>query len=544
MLRSLYSGVSGIRNHQMRMDVIGNNIANINTIGYKGGRIIFSEALNQTLANASPGLGEGYINPMQVGLGMKTTAIENQFAQGSLENTGVITDMALEGEGFFVLNGSSGRLFTRAGQFYFNSEGKLVTHRGLAVQGWTVDPDDTQPSYGPGNLSDIVIEPNMISEASGTANVYLSGNLNAGLETTTEVWEMGSALSEASANATAATLLNNLDQVSTPLITGDTIEISGTDADGSAVSATYTYAAGDTVQNLLDSISAAFSGATATISDGKVVLTDTAAGDSSTTISLSNGAANTGSISWPNFVNPTPGVTAKSRTSAVIYDTLGAAHNMVIEFSKSTTDGLWTWEITTTGDETISSGSTGTARFDDSGNLTSFMLDDGASDLTIDPGNGAEVMHVTLHAEDGDGFVGLSQMDSLSTLNIRDQDGRATGELLGLTIGRDGMISGTFSNGQIENLAKLAVAQFPTNTGLNDLGDSLYQASIASGDENIINLQEGSATTIISGALEMSNVDLSQEFTDMIVTQKGFEASSRVISTANQLLDELMRLKR
>lgn len=544
MLRSLYAGVSGIRNHQMRMDVIGNNIANINTIGYKGGRIIFSESLNQTLSNASPGLGEGYINPMQVGLGMKTTAIENQFAQGSLENTGVITDMALEGEGFFVLNGSTGRLFTRAGQFYFNSDGKLVTHRGLGVQGWMVNSENTQAGFGPGNLSDIVIEPNMISEANGTSNVYLSGNLNSGLETTTEVWEMGSSLTASSADATAATLLNNLDQVSTPLIAGDTIEISGSDSDGTAVTATYTFADGDTVQDLLDSISAAFSGSTATISEGKIVLTDTTAGDSSTTISLSNGAANTGSISWPNFVNPTPGVTAKSRTSAVVYDTLGAAHNMVIEFSKSTTDGLWTWQITTSGDETVSAGDTGTARFDASGNLTSFMLDNGASALTIDPGNGAETMQITLHAEDGDGFVGLSQMDSLSTLNVREQDGRATGELIGLTIGRDGMISGTFSNGQIENLAKMAVAQFPTNTGLNDLGDGLYQTSIASGDENILSLQDGAATTIISGALEMSNVDLSQEFTDMIVTQKGFEASSRVISTANQLLDELMRLKR
>jgi len=544
MLRSLYAGVSGLRNHQMRMDVIGNNIANINTVGYKGGRIIFSEALNQTLSNATPSMGTGYINPMQVGLGMKTTAIENQFAQGSLENTGVITDMALEGDGFFVLRGSTGRLFTRAGQFYFNSDGKLVTQSGLAVQGWKVGSEETAAGYGPGNLSDIVIEPNMISEAKETGNVYLSGNLNAGLETTTEDWTMGSALTASGTNATAATELNNLDQVSTPLIAGDTIEISGTDHDGTAVSATYTYAANDTVQDLLDAISAAYSGATASISDGEIVLTDTTAGDSSLTINLNNGAANTGSISWPSFVNSTPGVTAKSRTSSVVYDSLGGSHNIVIEFSKTDTDGLWSWQISTTGDETISSGSTGTATFDSSGKMTSFMFDNGASEVTMDPGNGASTMHLTLHAESGDGYSGLSQFDSLSTLNVRDQDGRATGELVGLTIGRDGMISGTFSNGEIEDIAKMAVAQFPNNTGLNDLGDSLYQASIASGDENILNLKDGDATSIVSGALEMSNVDLSKEFTDMIITQKGFEANAKVITTSDQLLDDLIRLKR
>jgi len=546
MLRSMYAGVSGLRNHQMKMDVLGNNIANINTVGYKGGRIHFAESLNQTLSNASPSQGSGYINPMQVGLGMKTTGIENLFNQGALENTGVVTDMALEGDGFFVLQGSTSRLFTRSGQFYFGADGRLVTNQGLDVQGWMVDrtTGTVDSEFGSGNLTNISVDPNTISEAEATQNVWFSGNLNAGLKTTIEVHSTGTALQEGTIDADAATELNNLDQTSIALVAGDTVEISGVNPDGTTVSATYTYAAGDTVQELLDSINGAFTGVTAAITDGNIVLTDTVAGDSETFISLSNGTTNTGTVSWPNFVDTEVGYTAKARTSSVVYDSLGGAHNVVIEFTKTTTDGQWTWETLVTGDETVTAGSTGTVQFDLAGNLTSFLLDGGDADVTIDPGNGAAEMHLILHAEDTEGHAGISQYDNISTLNIRDQDGRASGELVGLTIGRDGLVSGSFSNGEIESLAKLAVAKFPNNGGLSDLGNSLYQTSIASGDEMIVSLEEGAGTSIISGALEASNVDLSKELTEMIITQKGFEASAKVISTANQLLDELIRLKR
>ena len=544
MLRSLYAGVSSLRNHQMKMDVLGNNIANINTIGYKGGRINFSESLNQTLATAQPGLGTGYVNPMQVGLGMKAVSIQNNFSQGSLENTGVQTDLALEGDGFFVLQGTNGRLYTRAGQFFFNADGKLVNQKGLAVQGWAVNENTQANGFGPGNLSDVVIDPNMISEAQETGNVYLSGNLNAGLETTTEVWTMSNAFTVGGVDATATTDINTLDQVSTPLVDGDTIVISGTDSDGTDISATYTYTSGDTLQDLLDAINAAYSGSQATISGGKIVLTDTEEGDSSTTISLANGSSNTGSINLPPFENTVKGVTGKARTSVLVYDSLGGSHNLIVEFSKTSTDGEWTWEATMSGDETISSGATGRATFDSSGNLTSFLFDGGVSEITIDPGNGADTMNIKLHAESTGDYAGLSQYDSLSTLSVREQDGRATGELIGITIDPQGLISGTFSNGEIDPIAKLATAMFPNDGGLNDLGDNLYQESLASGTVQIKELEEGDATTIISGALEMSNVDLSEQFTEMITTQRGFQAAAKVITTSDQILDELLRLKR
>jgi len=481
MLRALYSGVSGLINHQMKMDVLGNNIANVNTVGYKGGRINFSEALNQTLSSASPGRGTGYINPMQVGLGMKTSSIENVFQQGNLESTGVITDMALEGEGFFMLKTNSGDFYTRAGQFFFNADGKLVNQRGLAVQGWMVNDDTTQLGFGAGNLNDVIIDPNLISEAVETEHVWLSGNLNAGLETSAEVWAMGSALTEAGVDATGATLLNNLEQVSTPYVAGDTIEISGSNPDGTAVSATYTYAVGDTVQQLADAISAAYTGATASVVDGQITLTDDVAGTSSSSVSLSNGAANTGEITLPNFVNTNPGTTGTSRTSVVVYDSMGGSHNVIVDFTKTVNNGEWTWEASTSGDETIISGGTGTLSFDDAGVMTSFLFDGGFTELTLDPGNGANMMEVSLHAESGTDYSGISQFESLSTLNVREQDGRSTGSLIGLTIGYDGMISGSFTNGAIDNIAKIGIATFSNNGGLSDMGDGIYQESLASG---------------------------------------------------------------
>ncbi|MCD6374680.1 MAG: flagellar hook protein FlgE [Caldisericaceae bacterium] len=536
MLRSLLSGVSGLRNHQMRMDVIGNNIANINTVGFKGGRLNFSEALSQTIGT--------YLNPMQIGLGMKTTSIENLFSQGSLEQTGVLTDMAIEGDGFFVLNAGEVRVLTRAGQFFFDADGKLVNHRGLAVQGWMMTDQNKSLGFGTGNLSDISIDMNMVSEPKETKNIWLSGNLNAGLKTTNEVWTLGSALTIGGANADATTDLNSLDQVSTPLVAGDTIEISGTNPDGSTVTATYTYTAGDTVQDLLDAINAAFSGATATIENGKIVLTDTEAGESSTTIRLTNGIANTGRIDIANFVNTVAGETGKAKASAVVYDSLGASHNVILEFTKAATANEWTWVAKTTGDEKILAGGSGRATFNEAGMLTSFTFDDGDTQLQLDPKNGADIMTIDLHSESGEGRMGLTQFDSLSTLSVKEQDGRAVGRLVSLTIDNKGVINGTFSNGENMSLAKIALAQVPNKGGLIQLGEGLYQTSVASGAEQIVELDDKSITSIVSGALEMSNVDVSKEFTDMITTQRGFEASARVITTADQMLDELIRLKR
>ncbi len=665
MLKSLQAGVSGLRNHQMKIDVLGNNIANVNTVGFKSGRINFSEALNQTLSDASPGLGTGYINPLQVGLGMNTSSIENIFAQGSLENTGVKTDLALQGDGFFIVKNGETPLYTRAGNFFFNSDGKLVNQKGLAVQGWMNPETVSTGGLGIGNVQDIVIDTDYVSPAVATQNAYLNGNINAGNRTVAEVWESpkslinraitsGSAAAPvfpmtitagandeftlkiqdnatsvisadltlaagnyadldalvsqintqvaatsnisnrvvavnnggtlqfqqvhgneatsitakdgtnsalatigfadgdtASASAgTSASLLNNLLDETTfanGLQNGDKIEISGTNPDGSIVTSSFTYGAandGTTLGDLTAKIQSSYNGISVAVSAGKLVVTDNVAGDSKTTLNLSNGSANTGTMIFPGFSNTTPGNTGTATTSVLVYDSLGASHNLIVEFTNTENPNEWSWKASTTGDASIASGGTGKATFSDSGALTSFSYDGGVNQLTLTPGNGGAESQILLHAESTSEFSGISQFSSVSTLNVRTQDGKSTGALLGLTIDKGGAVSGSFSNGDIVNMAKVAVAQFSNNTGLSDLGDGLYATSIASGDAKVLDPVSDPTSSIVSGALEMSNVDLAQEFTELITAQRGFQANAKIITTADSILDELIRLKR
>ncbi|HED11460.1 MAG TPA: flagellar hook-basal body complex protein [Caldithrix abyssi] len=665
MLKSLSSGVSGLRNHQMKIDVLGNNIANVNTVGFKGSRINFSEALNQTLKNAKPGVGTGFINPVQVGLGMSTSSIENVFTQGALENTGVLTDLALEGEGFFMLKNGDSNLYTRAGNFFFNSEGKLVNQKGLAVQGWMLPLADSTGGLGLGNTSDITIDTDYVSPAKATQNVYLTGNINAGNQTVAEVWESPRAYieraivtgsgtaptfpvtitadtnddlsiviqdnatssiqgdltlsagsyadmdalvaeintqiaatsnisnrvtavnnggtlefqqvngnenttitlkdgtntalatigyadgdSDTAAIASSTTALNDLlenTSFANQLQNGDIIDISGTNPDGSVVTSTFTYGAtndGTTLGDLVTVLGNSYSGVTVSLSSGIIKMTDNVPGDSETTVNLANNSNNTGTMTFPGFTNTVPGNTGKATTSVLVYDSLGASQNLILEFTNTGSNNEWTWQATTTGDATIASGGTGRVTFDESGNLTSFTYDGGVNQLTLNPGNGAEQASILLHAQSTADSTGITQYDSVSTLTVREQDGNATGSLIGITIDRDGVISGSFSNGDIQSMARIALAQFANNVGLSDLGDGLYAKSIASGDPMVINPEADISTGIVSGALEMSNVDLAEEFTQMITAQRGFQANAKVITTADTILDELIRLKR
>ncbi len=665
MLKSLSSGVSGLRNHQMKIDVLGNNIANVNTVGFKGSRINFSEALNQTLKNAKPGVGTGFINPVQVGLGMSTSSIENVFTQGALENTGVLTDLALEGEGFFMLKNGDSNLYTRAGNFFFNSEGKLVNQKGLAVQGWMLPLADSTGGLGLGNTSDITIDTDYVSPAKATQNVYLTGNINAGNQTVAEVWESPRAYieraivtgsgtaptfpvtiitntnddlsiviqdnatssiqgdltlsagsyadmdalvteintqiaatsnisnrvtavnnggtlefqqvngnenttitlkdgtntalatigyadgdSDTAAIASSTTALNDLLENTTfadRLQDGEIIDISGTNPDGSAVTSTFTYGAandGTTLGDLVTVLGNSYSGVTVSLNDGIINMTDDVPGDSETTVTLASNTNNNGTMTFPGFTNTVPGNTGKATTSVLVYDSLGASQNLILEFTNTGSNNEWTWQATTTGDATIASGGTGRVTFDESGNLTSFTYDGGVNQLTLNPGNGAEQASILLHAQSTADSTGITQFDSVSTLTVREQDGNATGSLIGITIDRDGVISGSFSNGDIQSMARIALAQFANNVGLSDLGDGLYAKSIASGDPMVINPEADISTGIVSGALEMSNVDLAEEFTQMITAQRGFQANAKVITTADTILDELIRLKR
>ena len=555
MLRSLTSAVSGLKNFTIMLDVLGNNLANVRTLGYKGSRVTFSETRSQSLTGISRGFWGGFGNQKQIGLGVGISSTDLDLTQGSLEFTGTPTDMAIEGNSYFILSDGEKNRYARAGNFFFNNQGILVNPNGLAVQGWRADNAGEINVFSP--LQEIFLDTNLSSPASATDTVFLSGNLDASQVPLENVWASGIPLTVAadSSLALSTTALNDLAQTGTPLTSGNTISITGTMPDGTAVSDTFTYASdGTTVGALLTKISSAFGGqAVASISDGKIKLTDVLdddgyitgtsveAGDTATRITLSSAY----DIAMPTFENSVEGFTGKVSTSTAVYDSLGSSHNVVITFTKTKIDGEWRWEAETVGgNSTILDGGTGMIQFSDDGEVVSFDVDGTATGIVINPGTGAAQFTVQLDVQGGVGFSGVTQFASDPTLIVREQDGKPTGVLLRFAIDTQGIITGIFSNDENITLAQVALAEFPNPLGLLRSGDGIFDLASSTGTPIVGAAGEQFNSSILSGSLESSNVDLVRQFTDMITTQRGFQASARVVTTADQVLEETMRLKR
>ncbi len=659
MMRALFAGVSGLRSHQYKIDVLGNNIANINTIGYKGSRVTFAETLTQMLSGSQKSVEGGYTNPMQIGLGMSLGSIDAQLDQGALEATGNLTDLAIQGDGYFVIGEGSTRLFSRAGAFHLDSDGRLTTSDGYSVQGWMGTRDQTLENQGTSMIRDIVVDPNAVSVGRSTENIWMTGNLNASLTPVEEVWSMGNAMTskallvgsavsvplsvasgvndqfalelrsgtgsilsdeltlsasayttvdalvseintqiaastdlagtivaindsgaikfraveansnltievgsgtndvlsslgfsngdKGSANVVAASGLdlNDLLQVTADFVAGDTLEIVGNNPDGTTVSAIFTYGTdGTTLNDLTTKINASYTGATASFANGKLILTDDVSGDSSTTINVVAGNDNAGEIYNLGFTKTTAGFTGTAAASITVYDAMGGEHNVLFTFTKTNRENEWTWAAEAMGDESIISGDSGRITFDTQGNLSTFTYDDAVEALSFNPGNGASALSVSLQGDGTTDFSGITQYDSVSTILASEQDGRAVGTLIGMAINGDGSIVGSFSNGEFVTMAKIAVAQFSNPHGLASVGEGRYEFTGGSGSPGYNMFGSETNSAIVSGALEMSNVDLAREFTEMITAQRGFQANAKIITTADEILQEVVRLKR
>ncbi|MFB0516435.1 MAG: flagellar hook protein FlgE [Candidatus Neomarinimicrobiota bacterium] len=546
MLRSLTSAVTGLKNFTVQLDVLGNNLANIRTLGFKSNRVTFADARAQALTGQK-----------QVGLGVNLNATDLDFTQGNLEFTGTITDLAIAGNSFFILSDGEKNRYSRAGNFFFDNQGILINPNGLAVQGWRADQAGEINTSGP--LQDLFLDKNLTSPAVETETVFMSGNLDATLVPMAQVLASGIPLTLRVDDSAASETdnLNDLNQTATPLIAGNKIEIGGTKADGTAVSATFTYGAGNdgiTIADLLDVIDSAYGGqSVASIDadgkilltdvldeDGKIVGTDVEADESATSLTLSSSAA----ISLPTFETSVEGFTGTAITSTTIYDSLGDSHNLVITFTHMNVDNKWRWEAEFVGDETIVDGGSGTIQFNNRGEVVAFDVDGLATGITVDPENGAAQFTVELDVQGGDAFSGVSQFAGDPTLRVHQQDGRPIGDLLNFEIDTEGILTGIFSNDETVTLARIALAEFPNPVGLLRTGDALFDVSSSSGTPFIGAAGEQFNTSILSGSLEMSNVDLVRQFTDMITAQRGFQASARVVTTADAVLDETMRLKR
>jgi len=542
MLRSLFAGVSGLRNHQIRMDVIGNNIANVNTVGFKAGRATFREMFSQLLAAASaPQGGRGGTNPLQVGLGVSLASIDTLHEQGNLEATGVATDLAIDGAGFFVVTDGQRRFYTRAGAFSWDDSYNLVTPSGLKVLGWlaqdgVLPADRTAVNLKPISLADVQSIP-----ARATSEIKFARNLDAS--------DMGTyTLSSSSLNLT-------LSDGTTSVTRKVTFELSPT----SEFNKWRWHLAGDGVQ---------FSAADGYIlfdDAGKVYrVTDLAGtdlpdldGDGKPDVEVRD-TANTALSDYIDF--PQPGVDAKRSwtisgsnapaqqitatyadarrvTSITAIGAKGETYSVITTFTK-VGDNRWSWAATVKGsageDIPVKSGTgTGEVVFDVTGKVARVTGDQ----LSFQVPEYA-ALNITMN------FYGLTQYATGYTALASEQNGYGPGELVSVTVDTKGVVMGSYSNALSCPLAQVALASFSNPAGLVKRGETLFEESANSGEPQVGDAGTGGRGTIAPGSLEMSNVDLAQEFTNLIITQRGFQANSRVITTADEMLQDLVNLKR
>ena len=556
LLTSLFAGVSGLRNHQSMMDVIGNNISNVNTIGFKGSRVTFSDTFNQFVkAGTNPTESTGGTNSYQIGLGAKINSIDRNWNQGTFERTGITTDLALQGQGMFVLKNNGQKFFSRAGAFVFDANGKLVSpQNGAVVQGKVANTSGVIP---PGNnLEDIKIDTNMKLTAVATDKIEWGGNLksNSDLTRSVEVLQRGNINSSALVvgdstedyNVTvyneygdAYTLTTNYTKTAANEYTLNWDLKDSTDASlTTGTIAALTFADDGTGTYKLDAASLAkFDGALNRVQVANSNIDFTINGK----LVTQNSSTTTLSASADN--NKIPNVVSGSVT---VYDSLGTAHQVTLKFTRIDVDNnVWTWTSSVPGTSTFDGNAvkkSGTITFNPDGTLTPANISPNNPDFTFRPAGGANDLTVDL--DFGSGFSGVTQTSASSVVSALKQNGSPAATLSNLNIDQYGNIVGIFSNGSSQTLAQVMCATFKNLNGLISTGDNMYSAYANSGEPLISSLGEETNTTIQSGALEQSNVDLSEEFTRMIVSQRGFQANARVITTADSLLQEITNLIR
>jgi flagellar hook protein FlgE len=427
LLTSLSSGTTGLSSASAELSVVADNLANTNTVGFKAGRAAFEDALASSIVG---GAGE-------VGLGSRLQAVQRLITQGAITNTGVATDLALEGPGFFVVRGTvagrTGNYFTRAGQFAADRDGYLVNLDGMRVQGFAADPTGA------------------VTSAFGDLRV-------------------GSATSQPRPTGRLTFRTNLQSDAPTP----------------------------------------------------------------------------------PAFVPAQASSTSNTSSSVTVYDSLGAAHQVQVYF-RHTGPGTWDYHAVTDGSG-VTGGFAGTpveiARgslaFDAAGRLQTVTP---APGFVFDPVGAVQGQALTFDFGDpmgagGTGLLGVTQFSAPSATTFVGQDGWSAGELAQVQIDKNGYINGVFTNGQSRTIGQVAIAAFAAPDQLERMGSNVYSQTRSSGEPAIGTAGGGGRGTIAAGALEQSNVDIAEQFVRMIAAQRAFEANSKSITTADQLLSELIALKR
>ncbi|KAA5807768.1 flagellar hook protein FlgE [Thermoanaerobacterium thermosaccharolyticum] len=420
MLRSMYSAVSGLKAHQAEMDVIGNNIANVNTVGFKASRMTFKEIFNQTIKGASAPQGNGGgTNPQQVGLGVAIASIDTLFTNSGSQRTDNPRDLSIDGNGFFIVNNGGANLYTRAGNFLFDSNGDLVTPDGYKVMGW-ISQDGKTVNTDTGDLSPISIKNWSSTSPASTKLIQLGGNLDAGTSI------------------------------------------------GSSVSYNVT-----------------------------------------------------------------------------IYDSQGGSHVATIQFTKKDNAGNWDAAITNFDGNDLSASpvTIGSIQFDSNGLITNpagsiFSVNVSSLPITNTNATLGDGTNITIDLSN------LTMYSSSTDIRELSKDGNEAGSIESINIDQYGVVSGIYSNGRTQVIGQIALADFQNTQGLEKVGNTMFINTVNSGDPMIGAANTGTRGTINPGTLEMSNVDLANEFANMITTQRGFEANAKVITTSDEILQDLVNLKR
>ena len=646
MARSLSSALSGLHAHQQWIDVIGNNLANANTPGYKSTRATFSSVFPQTLRfGSAPTGGLGGTNPIQIGQGVQFGNIDRTFAQGALTGTGRIFDLALEGRGFFALTDGAQRYYTRVGTFGLDSANNLVDQTsGLSVldpNGNTLQldaeslfpPSDTTAMTMKGNLPAVVTGPlaevltgtegltegtpaSLTSALSGpfavtpgatyTLQVVVNGaapmlvtvtDSGAGSLSAAEIATAIDALDDVGATVNGSgqievttdrtgedvTLkinpggpndlvavidipttevagteqldfdadLNTLPANLVDYADGDRIDIEGVDTDGSPVSGSFVYGAGNdgtTIQNLIDFIDGLYADAAVSLNAaGQILVEAQTPGEADLLLLIADDAANAGSSYWSDYgVSVTTEGTGPDTvvTSTEVYDRAGVAHTLTLTFERQAD---LTWNVHASvpaADGQILEGGSGDPitglRFDEDGAPQGLGSVD--SEISVIFAGQTTTQTIAIDLGTDGGFEGLTQFGGQTNAYIASQDGYGDGELASITVNQSGTIEGFYTNGQRRALGELGVATFTNEEGLFDHGENLFVASANSGTPVLGQGAVGGTGKVIGGSLESSNVDTAEQFVRLIEAQRGFQANARVITTQDEVLGEVVNL--
>lgn len=591
MMRSMFSGVSGIKAHQTRMDVIGNNIANINTVGFKGSRTTFSDMLSQMQRNSSaPTDNRGGINPRQIGLGVSVESIDLLFTDASPQQTGKNTDLALSGNGLFVLKGGGQSYYTRNGAFEFDEQGYYVLPgSGFRVQGWNASPEGILDTNG--LATDVVVPVGKTMEAAETTKIDYSGNLDKESRVIDRISYTVSTNEGADENKVVT-----FTEIEDPPDSGETRNVAtSVNVDGqNVVAAKITFKDGTTMNvtsgyyevgktvpvttlaTIYDSLGGKhevtilldkdYSSVDNNLSDPRAVATATILDEEGNPINADNIRAvkdDEGNITsytyttldengeqvegeaepdhvffynrWRAYIAPGVG---ELGPAAGLAPADAAEDELANYFSNS-----YTRSEANHNPEMDGSGTTGTMNtinyvyFDDRGQFVSNGQDvDGAITFEYFDGNGAASNQAIMS------FAGMTQYANRTT-SFPTTNGNSSGVLQSVSIDSSGIVIGTYTNGLRRTEAQIAAAQFTNNSGLTKVGTTIYQESSNSGVANIKTL-DALGLSVISSALEMSNVDLATEFSEMIITQRGFQANSKMTTVADEMLETLVNMKR